>query len=169
VDKAGLTVDFRLSRIHNVVAAKAFFRKAIQHEGRSPQTITLDSYAASHRAVREIREDGLLSKRTPLRSSKYLNNLIEQDHRGIKFRTRPMLGFKNFESAAITIAGIELLRHIYKGQFMWTGSNSSARLRRLSGMQYSLRNRSLRNVCNSLRRAICTRAINRRIDLGIRP
>jgi transposase-like protein len=52
-----------------------------------------------------------------LRSSKYLNNLIEQDHRGIKSRTRPMLGFKNFESAAITVAGIELLRRIHKGQF----------------------------------------------------
>ena len=64
-----------------------------------------------------MREDGLLPWRTKLRSSKYLNNLIEQDHRGIKSRTRPMLGFKNFESAAITIAGIELLRRIHKGQF----------------------------------------------------
>jgi transposase-like protein len=118
VDKAGWTVDFRLSRTRNVAAAKAFFRKAIQHEDRSPRTITLDGCAASHRAVREIRENGLLSKWTRLRSSKYLNNLLEQDHRGIKFRTRPMLGFKNFESAAITIAGIELLRRIYKGQFM---------------------------------------------------
>jgi transposase-like protein len=70
-----------------------------------------------HHAVREMREDGLLPWRTKLRSSKYLNNLIEQDHRGIKSRTRPMLGFKNFESAAITIAGIELLRRIHKGQF----------------------------------------------------
>ena len=60
---------------------------------------------------------GLLSKRTKLRSSKYLNNLIEQDHRGIKSRTRCMLGFKNFQSAAITIAGIELLRRIHKCQF----------------------------------------------------
>jgi transposase-like protein len=50
-----------------------------------------------------MREDGLLAWRTKLRSSKYLNNLIEQDHRGIKARTRPMLGFKNFESAAITV------------------------------------------------------------------
>jgi len=58
-----------------------------------------------------------LPRRTKLRSSKYLNNLIEQDHRGIKFRTRPMLGFKNFESATITIAGIELLRRIRKHQF----------------------------------------------------
>jgi transposase-like protein len=64
-----------------------------------------------------MRSDGLLLKRTKLRSSKYLNNLIEQDHRGIKSRTRSMLGFKNFESAAITIAGIELLWRIHKGQF----------------------------------------------------
>jgi transposase-like protein len=60
-----------------------------------------------------MRDDGLLPKRTKLRSSKYLNNLIEQDHRGIKSRTRHMLGFENFPSAAITIAGIELLRRIH--------------------------------------------------------
>jgi transposase-like protein len=51
------------------------------------------------------------------RSSKYLNNLIEQDHRGIKSRTGPMLGFKNFDCAATTVAGIELLHRIRKGQF----------------------------------------------------
>jgi len=114
VDKSGQTIDFRLSRTHDAAAAKAFLKKAIRHEGRPPHTITLDGYAASHRAVREMCTEGLLPKRTKLRSSKYLNNLIEQDHRGIKSRTRPMLGFKNFESAAITIAGIELLRRIHK-------------------------------------------------------
>jgi transposase-like protein len=56
-------------------------------------------------------------KHIKLRSSKYLNNLIEQDHRGVKSRTGPMLGFKNFDCAATTIAGIELLRRIRKGQF----------------------------------------------------
>jgi len=117
VDKSGQTVDFRLSTRRDVAAAKAFFRKAIRHEGRTPHTITLDGYAASHRAVREMRTDGLLPKRTKLRSSRYLNNLIEQDHRGIKSRTRPMLGFKNFACAATTIAGIELLRRIRKDQF----------------------------------------------------
>lgn len=64
-----------------------------------------------------MQADGLLPKHTKLRSSKYLNNLIEQDHRGIKSRTRCMLGFKNFLSAATTIAGIELLRRIHKDQF----------------------------------------------------
>jgi transposase-like protein len=117
VDKAGQTVDFRLSSKRDVAAAKAFFKKAIRHEGRPPHTIILDGYRASHRAVRKMRTDGLLSKRMKLRSSKYLNNLIEQDHRGIKSRIRPMLGFKNFASAAITIAGIELLRRIHKDQF----------------------------------------------------
>jgi transposase-like protein len=91
--------------------------KAIRQEGQPPHIITLDGYAASHRAVREMRDDGLLPRGTKLRSSKYLNNLIEQDHRGIKSRTRPMLGFKSFASAANVIAGIELLRRIYKHQF----------------------------------------------------
>jgi transposase-like protein len=117
VDKCGQTIDFRLSRTRDVSAAKAFFKKAIRHEGQPPHTITLDGYAASHRAVREMRTDGLLPNGTKLRSSKYLNNLIEQDHRGVKSRTRPMLGFKNFQSAAITIAGVELLHRIHKGQF----------------------------------------------------
>jgi len=64
-----------------------------------------------------MRTDGLLPKDTKLRSSKHLNNLIEQDHRGVKSRVRPMLGFKNFQSAAITIAGVELLHRIHKNQF----------------------------------------------------
>ena len=116
VDKAGQAVDFRLSRKRDVAAAKASSKKALRHQGGPPHTITLHGYAASHRAVREMRTDRLPPKRTELRSSKYLNNLIEQDHRGIKSRSRPMLGFKNFASAATTIAGIEL-RRIHKDQF----------------------------------------------------
>jgi transposase-like protein len=77
----------------------------------------LDGCAASHRAVREMKAAGQLAADTKLRSSKYLNNLIEQDHRGVKLRVGPMLGFKRFRSAAATIAGIELLRRIRKGQF----------------------------------------------------
>jgi transposase-like protein len=71
-----------------VAAAKAFFSKAIQHQGQPPETITLDGYAASHRAVREMKADGLLPADTKGRCSKYLNNLIEQDHRNIKSRTK---------------------------------------------------------------------------------
>ena len=117
VDRAGNTVDFRLSTRRDVAAAKAFFRKAVKSQGSTPTTITLDGYAASHRAVREMKAGGQLTADTKLRSSKYLNNLIEQDHRGVKLRIGPMLGFKQFSTATITIAGVELLRRIHKGQF----------------------------------------------------
>jgi transposase-like protein len=112
VDRAGKTVDFRLSAKRDVAAAKAFFAKAIKSQGRAPKTITLDGYAASHRAVQEMKTDGLLPEDTTLRSSKYLNNLIEQDHRNIKSRVNAMLGFKRFRNAAVTISGIELMHRI---------------------------------------------------------
>ena len=83
---------------------------------RWPHTVTLDGYAASHRAVREFSEHSP-GRPITIRSSKYLNNLIEQDHRAIKSRIGPMLGFKDFVSAQITLAGVELLHRIRQGQF----------------------------------------------------
>src|SRR5258708_36101462 len=117
VDRAGRTGDFRLSAKRDVAAAKAFFRKAIKVQHDAPRTVTLDGYAASHRAVRELKADGFLHAETKLRSSKYLNDLIEQDHRGVKHRIATMLGFKGFATAAITIAGIELMHPHRKRQF----------------------------------------------------
>jgi len=116
VDKAGETVDFYLSRRRDVNAAKAFLRKAMKGL-RVRAKVTLDAYAASHRAVADLKETGELPEQLVVRSSKYLNNLIEQDHRRIKQRLRPMLGLKSFESATIVISGIELAEKIKKGQF----------------------------------------------------
>jgi transposase-like protein len=116
VDKAGRTVDFFLGRNRDVTAAKTFLRKAMKNI-RPPTKITLDGYAASHRAVREMKAAGELSQAVQVRSSQYLNNLVEQDHRRVKQRIRPMLGFKRFDNAAITISGIELAGKIKKRQF----------------------------------------------------
>ena len=85
VDEAGRTVDFFLSRNRDVNAAKTFLRNAMKNR-RTPTKITLDAYAASHRAVREMKETGELPRRVKVRSSQYLNNLVEQDHRRIKQR-----------------------------------------------------------------------------------
>jgi transposase-like protein len=116
VDRQGWTVDFLLSERRNVAAAKRFFSKATKKHG-TPRVITLDAYAASHRAIAELKSVGTVAHSVGTRSSKYLNNIVEQDHRRIKQRIRPMLGFKRFETATITISGIELAKKIRKQQF----------------------------------------------------
>jgi transposase-like protein len=104
VDKQGQTVDFYLSRKRDVNAAKVFLRKTINHQ-RVPTKITLDAYAASHRAVADLKQSGELPKRVKVRSSKYLNNIVEQDQRRVKQRLGPMLGLKSFRTAAVVIGG----------------------------------------------------------------
>ena len=116
VDKQGRTVDFLLSERRDVAAAKRFFRNAIKNNG-IPRVVTLDAYAASHRAIAELKSAGTLPRRVRIRSSKYLNNVVEQDHRRIKQRIRPMLGFKRFDTAAVTITGIELAQKTKNDQF----------------------------------------------------
>jgi len=117
VDKEGRTVDFLLRAKRDVAAAKAFFRLAFRRQGRLPLKITLDGYQASHRAAKEALDEHPEGNQCKIRSSKYLNNLIEQDHRSVKLRLGPMLGLKHFRQAATTIAGIELMHRIRKGQF----------------------------------------------------
>ena len=116
VDKQGRTVDFLLSKRRDMAAAKRFFSLAVRNNG-SPRVITLDGYAASHLAVAKLKAAGTLPRGVRIRSCKYLKNVIEQDHRRIKQRVRPMLGFKRFETAAVTIRGIELAEKIKKQQF----------------------------------------------------
>lgn len=135
VDKQGRTVDFLLTAKRDVAAAKRFFQKAMNGNG-TPRVITLDAYAASHRAIRELKAEGKMPQRVRVRSSKYLNNGIEQDHRRVKQRIRPMLGFKRFDTAAVTISGIELAAKIRKRQF----KVGTRRRFRKSGQPRSLRN-----------------------------
>jgi len=113
VDKNGATVDFLLRAKRDHAAARAFFERAIGlHD--VPEKIAIDKSGANTAAIVSIQADSGLS--IALRQSKYLNNIVEQDHRAIKRVTRPMLGFKNFRCARILIAGIETMHMIRKGQ-----------------------------------------------------
>jgi transposase-like protein len=116
VDKQRRTVDFLLNEKSDVAAAKRFFNKAMNID-EAPRVITLDAYAASHRAVAEMKSARTMPRRVGVRSNKYLYNVIEQDHRRIKHRNGPMLGFKRFDIAAIRICGIGLAAKIRKHQF----------------------------------------------------
>jgi len=124
VDRAGQTVDFLLRAHRDVAAARAFFERAIDANG-IPETVTIDNSGTNTAAIEGIRADSGMN--IGLRQSKYLNNIVEQDHRAIKRQTRPMLGFKSFWSAAVTLAGVELMHMIRKGQLLLTGELCPAR------------------------------------------
>ena len=113
VDRDGDTVDFLLRAKRDHAAARAFFERAIDLHG-VPEKITIDKSGANTAAIASIQADSGLP--IEMRQSKYLNNLVEQDHRAVKRITRPMLGFKTFGCARILIAGIEVMHMIRKGQ-----------------------------------------------------
>jgi transposase-like protein len=93
-----------------------FFTAAICNN-EVPEKITLDGSQASHQAIAELKAEGILPAQTLVRTNKYLNNMIEQDHRKVKQRCYPMLWFKTFGNAEVTLSGIELANKIKKGQF----------------------------------------------------
>jgi transposase-like protein len=118
VDKHGKTVDFLLRPDRGVAAAQAFFRKALASTlPRVQRKVTLDGHRPSHRALWRLRLEHPCWRNVVVRTSKYLNNVIEQDHRAIKRRCASMAGFKTFAGAATTIAGIELAHRIRKRQY----------------------------------------------------
>ena len=124
VDKAGATVDFLLTAKRDRKAALRFLRKAIRHNG-TPEKITIDKSGANTAAIESHNTETKAG--IEMRQIKYLNNIVEQDHRAIKRQTRPMLGFKSFWSAAVTLAGIEIMHMIRKGQLLLTGELCPAR------------------------------------------
>jgi IS6 family transposase len=124
VDSRGQTIDFLLSARRDAEAAKRFFRKAIgQPHTVNPRTITVDKNPAYPKAVTEMKDGGELWRRSRLRQVKYLNNIIEQDHRRIKRLTRPGLGFGGFWTARRTLAGFEAMAMIRKGQIRHIDGN----------------------------------------------
>jgi putative transposase len=115
VDRDGNTVDFLLRARRDKEAARCYFEKVIDRNGE-PEVITLDKSGANLAALEAINAE----RQTPMRirQNKYLNNVVEQDHRAIKRIIRPMMGFKDFRCARIILSGIEIMHMIRKGQLI---------------------------------------------------
>jgi transposase-like protein len=115
VDKAGDTVDFLFRARRDTVAARRYFEKAIDQNG-ALEIVTVDKSGANLAALQAINAE----RETPItiRQCKYLNNIVEQDHRAIKRIVKPMLGFKDFRCARIILSGIEVKHMIRKGQML---------------------------------------------------
>jgi putative transposase len=115
VDKHGQTIDFLLTEHRDQKAALRFLKKAIRRGG-VPKKITIDGSEANAVAIKRYNEEH--GTAIIIRQVKYLNNVIEQDHRGVKRVTRPMLGFKSFAAAQAALSGIELMHMLKKGQLV---------------------------------------------------
>ncbi|MBC8742477.1 IS6 family transposase [Paraburkholderia sp. UCT31] len=113
VDKEGNTVDFLLRAHRDKAAARRYFEKAIAQNGE-PETVTVDKSGANLAALEALNAERPTAIK--IRQNKYLNNVIEQDHRAVKRIVTPMMGFKSFRCARIILSGIELMHMIRKGQ-----------------------------------------------------
>src|SRR5882724_8078667 len=128
VDKTGQTIDFLLTEHRDTEAALRFLTQAIRRHG-VPETITIDGSEANEAAIKRYNEAH--GTHIIIRQVKYLNNIVEQDHRAVKRIARPMLGFKAFDAAQDTLVGIELMHMIKKRQMVveaWEESLTAAEL-----------------------------------------
>ena len=128
IDSNGDTVEFWFSERRNLTAAKRFLRKALKRHGRT-ERIVIDGSQTNREAILSCDAESRLQDRSGrrlkpirIRQSQYLNNRIEQDHRAIKRRVRPMLGFKSADSARLILGGIELVHMLRKQQAKYVGS-----------------------------------------------
>ena len=115
VDKSGATIDFMLSESRDELSAKRFFIKAIGYCGK-PKKVTIDKSGSNNAALMSINKSLEEKSRIEIRQIKYLNNIVESDHRFIKRIVKPMMGFKAFHSAHATLLGIELHHMLHKNQ-----------------------------------------------------
>ena len=126
VDEDGNLVDSHLSEKRDMEAAQQFFKQALAVVGHAPERVTTDGHASYPRAVREI-----LGSSVQHRTNKYLNNQLEQDHRGVKQRYYPMHGFGNFESAARFCGTFDELRNYFRPRHTMGATVSLTEQRRL--------------------------------------
>src|SRR3954469_20999882 len=119
VDSGGNTIDFYLSKTRDHRAAKRFFKKALRsfHVSK-PRVITVDKNPSYPMAIEELKNEKKMPVGIQIRQVKYLNNIVEQDHRFIKKRVRSMLGLKSFSTATSVISGIEAMHMVKKGQLV---------------------------------------------------
>ncbi len=138
VDSNGDTIDFMLSAKRNKKAAKRFFKKALNsNHNQIPRVITVDKNPAYPPAIDKLKNDKILPINVGIRQIKYLNNIIEQDHRSIKRIVNPMLGFQSFHTAIKTLKGIEAMNMIKKGQIKnlnYSGFNEAKYINQLFGI-----------------------------------
>ncbi|MBL0407224.1 IS6 family transposase [Microvirga aerilata] len=128
IDSNRDTVEFWFSERRNLAAAKRFMRKALSRHGR-PERIVIDGSQTNREAILACDMESRLRDRSrcklkpmQIRQSAYLNNRIEQDHRAVKRRVRPMLGFKSMNSARAILSGIEMVHMMRKGQAKYAGN-----------------------------------------------
>jgi IS6 family transposase len=127
VDSTGATIDFLLSARRDAAAAKGFFQKALRSLVHPrPRVINVDGNPSYPKVIAELKRTGALGRRCRCRPVRYLNNIVEQDHRAIKRRVRASQGFRSFDSAARTIQGIETVNMIRKGQVRWLSQDDIA-------------------------------------------
>ena len=120
LDSTGQTIDFLLTAKRDTAAAKRFLLKAIEASGNPmPRVMNVDKNPAYPAAVEALKVEGLLPFRVRLRQCKYLNNVIEQDHRTVKKRVWLAKGYGSFQSAWRTLQGIETVNMIRKGRVKW--------------------------------------------------
>ena len=117
VDSQGNTLDFLITAKRDAKAAKRFFRKTLKAmHTQIPRVITVDKNPAYPKAIKELKAAKKLPEIVKLRQIKYLNNIVEQDHRGIKRLVKPGMGFGSFNTARRTIRGYEIMNMMRKGQ-----------------------------------------------------
>jgi len=124
VDSRGQTIDFLLTAKRDAAAAKRFFQKTLLDPANpQPRVINVDKNRAYPAAVEELKAEGALRRRCRLRQSKYLNNIVEQDHRVPKKRVWLARGYQTFVTAWRTLQGIEAVHMIRKGRVRWVAKS----------------------------------------------